>query len=380
MRFSYISLENWRNFGRVDVPLQNRAFLVGPNASGKSNFLDVFRFLRDLVAPGGGFQASASRRGGVSRIRNLGARRSPDVAIQVTLRETGQVAWIYRIAFSQDNQSQPILREEKVWKGAEPAPLIDRPDNDDEADPERLRQTLLEQTFANREFREVAEFFTSVSYFHLVPQLVRDPERSIGLQADPYGGDFLEQVAKVSKNTQEARLRRILEVLQVAVPQLNNLKLERDDHGIPHLYGKYEHWRPKGAWQTEADFSDGTLRLVGLLWSLLDGTGPLLLEEPELSLHPEIVQYIPQMMLKVQHVRKKAARQVFLSTHSRDLLHDEGIAADEVLLFIPSGEGSVIKQAGDIDEAVSLLQAGLTVAEAAFPLTSPSNISQLSLF
>lgn len=41
MRFSGIYLENWRNFGQVDVPLQNRAFLVGPNASGKSNFLDL---------------------------------------------------------------------------------------------------------------------------------------------------------------------------------------------------------------------------------------------------------------------------------------------------------------------------------------------------
>jgi hypothetical protein len=54
MRFSRIVLENWRNFKRVDVPLQSRAFLVGPNASGKSNFLDAFRFLHDVAASGGG--------------------------------------------------------------------------------------------------------------------------------------------------------------------------------------------------------------------------------------------------------------------------------------------------------------------------------------
>ena len=40
-----------------------------------------------------------------------------------------------------------------------------------------------------------------------------------------------------------------------------------------------EHWRPDAGWQTETQFSDGTLRLLGLLWSVLDGTGPLLLEE-----------------------------------------------------------------------------------------------------
>ena len=47
LRFMRISLQSWRNFTQVDVDLQRRVFLVGPNASGKSNFLDVFRFLCD---------------------------------------------------------------------------------------------------------------------------------------------------------------------------------------------------------------------------------------------------------------------------------------------------------------------------------------------
>lgn len=378
MKFSRISLENWRNFGHVDVPLQNRAFLVGPNASGKSNFLDAFRFLRDIVISGGGFQKSVTERGGVSLIRNLAARRYPDVVIQVALQEKEEIVWRYRIAFAQDNQRRPILKKEQVWRRSDL--ILDRPDDDDRADEARLRQTYLEQTFANREFRDIADFFTSVHYYHLVPQLVRDPERSIGRQADPYGGDFLEQIASTQKHTKEARLRRILAALKVAVPQLSELKLEKDGRGVYHLYGNYEHWRPQGARQTEADFSDGTLRLMGLLWSLLDGSGPLLLEEPELSLHPEIVRYIPQMMLRVQRGRRRAVRQVLLSTHSSDLLRDEGIAADEVLLFIPSQEGSVVQIGADIAEVRQLLEAGLTAAEVVIPRTQPVNVAQLSLF
>jgi len=378
MRFSHVLLENWRNFGHIDVPLQNRAFLVGPNASRKSNFLDAFRFLRDVVTFGGGFQKSVMDRGGVSLIRNLAARRYPDVVIQVALEERGEVVWRYRIAFAQDNQRQPILKEEKVWRGDKL--LLDRPNDDDRADEARLRQTYLEQTFANRKFRDIASFFASVHYYHLVPQLIRDPERSIGRHADPYGGDFLEQIARTHKRTRDSRLHRILAALKVAVPQLSELKLEKDERGAPHLYGNYEHWRPKGAWQTEADFSDGTLRLMGLLWSLLDGSGPLLLEEPELSLHPEIVRYIPQMMLRVQRGRKRAPRQVLLSTHSSDLLRDEGIAADEVLLFIPSQEGSVVQVGADVTEVRQLLEAGLTAAEVVIPRTQPINAVQLSLF
>ena len=118
MRFSHISLENWRNFEHVDASLQNRAFLVGPNASGKSNFLDAFRFLRDIVAPGGGFQKAVTDRGGVSRIRNLAARRYPDIILQGTLHDGDEAIWRYRIAFAQDNQRNPILKEEKVWRGS----------------------------------------------------------------------------------------------------------------------------------------------------------------------------------------------------------------------------------------------------------------------
>ena len=59
MIISHIFLKNWRNFRTVEVDLAERTFLVGPNAAGKSNFLDALRFLRDLAKPGGGLQKAA---------------------------------------------------------------------------------------------------------------------------------------------------------------------------------------------------------------------------------------------------------------------------------------------------------------------------------
>lgn|SRR5574341_43041 len=379
MRFTRIILDNWRNFGHVDVTLENRAFLVGPNASGKSNFLDAFRFLRDLVLPGGGFISAVNTRGGIVRLRNLAARRYSDVIIEAQLfDDKTSTHWRYRVEFNQDTQKIPILKEEEVWQ--DHYCWLKRPDSKDDQDQQRLRQTHLEQTFANRDFRAIADFFSSIHYFHLVPQLVRDPERSVARIDDPFGGDFLEQIAKTPKNVRDARLRRIANVLRVAVPQLMSLRLQSDERGSPHLEGKYEHWRPQGAWQSESDFSDGTLRLVGLLWSLLHGDGPLLLEEPELSLHPEIVRQIPQLMHRVQRERKVALRQTILSTHSFDLLRDEGIAADEVLIFNPHHEGSFVRLVQDIEEAKWLLESGATMADIVPAYTRPVDASQLSLF
>ena len=157
------------------------------------------------------------------------------------------------------------------------------------------------------------------------------------------------------------------------MPQLETLELERDPAtGIPHIKGLYKHWRPNAGWQTEEQFSDGTLRLLGLLWVLLDGSGPLLLEEPELSLHAEVIRHIPQMMARLG---RKNGRQMLVSTHSRNLLLDEGIAPEEVLVLEPSVEGTVVHSASGDPEIRSLLEEGSSMAEAVLPRTAPTGVN-----
>jgi predicted ATPase len=374
--FTGVRLANWRNFTVVDVELRQRAFLVGPNASGKSNLLDVFRFLHDIVAVGGGLQEAVRKRGGISRLRSLAARQKPDIGIQVCIGNAENPnAWQYELHFAQDSQRCSLVQRETVWKdGAE---LLSRPNEQDESDPERLTQTYLEQVNVNKAFREVADFFQSVRYLHIVPQLIREPDRSVGRVNDPFGGNFLEQIAATSEKTRKSRLKRILSALQVAVPQIRELEMWRDNRGVPHLRGKYEHWRPQGAWQNEDDFSDGTLRLLGLLWSLLEKGGPLLLEEPELSLHPAVVQHVPSMFARVG---RTSGRQVLVSTHSADLLRDEGIGLDEVLLLSPDQEGTVVRLANSFDDIRHLVEGGLSLADAIIHRTHPAQADQLGLF
>ncbi|MBN2176935.1 MAG: AAA family ATPase [Demequinaceae bacterium] len=376
LQITHLTLRNWKNFGKVDVDLQPRTFLVGPNAVGKSNFLDSIRFLHDLASVGGGLQAAVAARGSVGRLRSLVARKYPDVVIEVSIedREPGR-SWRYRLAFAGSETAR--IKEEEVWEGNRK--VLSRPDNKDAQDPERLAQTALEQVTFNREFREIAEFLASVSYLHLVPQLIREPDRSIAHRNDPYGGDFLDRVARVNKRTREARLRRIEKALRAAVPQLSELRLEQDTRGAFHLEGRYQNWRPYGARQDETVFSDGTLRLIGLLWAIADGEAPLLLEEPELSLHPDVVRQIPLMLTRV--TRSPAGqRQVILSTHSMDLIDDEGIGLDEVLLLQPEDGGTSVKPMSQDSEAGWLLQGGSRVSEVVRPRTRPDSPEQIALF
>lgn len=95
MIISHIILKNWRNFRAVEVDLCDRIFIVGPNACGKSNFLDAFRFLRDLAKPGG-LQKAVGDRGGVSKIRSLSARRYPNVEIEIHLSQPNATAPLWK--------------------------------------------------------------------------------------------------------------------------------------------------------------------------------------------------------------------------------------------------------------------------------------------
>jgi predicted ATPase len=90
---SRLKLTNWRNFRSVDFPMQPRMFLVGPNASGKSNVLDALRFLKDLCTTGGGLQpAVQGRRGGLSKIRSLFAHGPSEVAVGCEVRDEADPA------------------------------------------------------------------------------------------------------------------------------------------------------------------------------------------------------------------------------------------------------------------------------------------------
>lgn len=380
MIISNIKLKNWKNFKEVDVPLTDRVFIVGPNASGKSNLLDALRFLRDIAKPGGGLQKAVTDRGGISKIRSLSARTFPDVELEIQLSEYGEkkVKWKYSIGIKQETRGfrQPFLTYEKVWK--EENLIVNRPDTEDKKDKLRLTQTHLEQINANQKFREISKYLESVVYLHLVPQLLKYPTSFSGpdLPGDPFGKGFLDRISKVNEKTRKAWLKRIENALKIAVPQLKALSYTHDN-GKPHLEAIYEHWRPRAGKQREDQFSDGTLRLIGLLWSLQEGDGLLLLEEPELSLNGAIVSKIPSLIYKLQKPKK---RQVLITSHSVDLLNDKGISLDEILLLQPTPEGTLIRTASTIPEIRAMLEGGISPGEAILPLTKPYNINQLSLF
>lgn len=386
MLISRMILKNWRNFRVLDVQLRETTYILGPNASGKSNLLDVFRFLRDVTKPtGGGLQAAIAERGGISKVRCLHARKDPDVRLEVHLSHSLDAAgpevvpaWRYILAFRREGKGaqRTLISHEEVWRGDDC--LVNRPTKEDDADVARLTQTDIEQIQANGKFRELAEILSGTTYLHLVPQLLKFSDRlgGKGQVDDPFGQGLLESIAQTPERTRKARLNKIERALALAVPQFKELRFEKDELGHPHLKALYVHHRPNAGWQNEEQFSDGTLRLLGFLWALQSGEYLLLLEEPEISLNDSIVRQIPLILHRAQQGRK-SRRQILLSTHSEALLSNEGIDGRGVILLEAGREGSTARSV--TDQEVLALESGLSVAEVVLPKTHPTQVDQLAL-
>jgi predicted ATPase len=336
VRFTNLILENWRNFTQVEGSLARRVIVTGPNASGKSNLFDAVRFLRE-VAAGVGLQEAVRRRGGMARLRCLAVPAASEVALAVRVAgEEGSAEWEYELRFAQDGQRRPVITRERVSSGGRE--ILARPDALDRDDPQRLLASALEQVHSNRDFRELAEFLGSV-------REVRDAG----------GAELAAAIGEVPETAAASRLRRILELVRPLVAQLEALDFRRDARGTPHLRARFGY--SHGAWQTEEQLSGGTLRMVALLWAALDGAGPLLVEEPERSLGPAAVREILPML---RAAARRGERQIFLATHSSELVADESVLPEEVLLLEPGEDG--------------------TTARTPSPFAAPAEEEQLALF
>lgn len=377
MQITHVTAHNWRNFKNLDVAVADRLLIVGPNAAGKSNLLDLFRFLGDISRPGGGLAAALEARGGLSRARCLFARNNHkgELAIMVDLRD-GEDEWRYELAIKgkKGGHNHPIVVREIVTRNG--SELLSRPDANDDRDPDQLTQTHLEQISANQEFRPIAEYFAKVNYFHLVPQMIRYPQAG-GVSPRAFGSSMIADMNATPVRTRQAWFRRIERALQSAVPGFETLRLEVDKAGQPHLIAGYRNWRRNPSEQNETDFSDGTLRLIGLLWTIISSPangGVLLLEEPELSLNAAVVQKLASLLAMAQ---RGTSMQVILSTHSPELLDDEGIRPGEVLVLQVTSDATVANQLSEIAEVEAQISADLPLSDVVAELINPGDLTGL---
>lgn len=82
MPITELKFSNFKSFKDVQIDLNNFNVLIGKNASGKSNFVQIFRFLRDLAR--NNMEVAISNQGGIEYLRNVKLDNDQNFSIELT--------------------------------------------------------------------------------------------------------------------------------------------------------------------------------------------------------------------------------------------------------------------------------------------------------
>jgi len=103
MPIQRIHVENFKSFSELDIKLSRFHVLIGSNAAGKSNFISIFKFLRDITRHG--IVNAIAMQGGSEYLQNTNIGSSRDLVIRVVYQPDQKV----EILEQQECKKTPLL-------------------------------------------------------------------------------------------------------------------------------------------------------------------------------------------------------------------------------------------------------------------------------
>lgn len=354
MKLTHIAITNWRNFAHIEFDLSSRLFVVGPNSSGKTNLLAALRFLGDVARRG--LVAASEDLGGPDRYFRSGADSAAFVATFNDTQNSTEFALFLRLMSAGSESTKRGSDADQTFAFPMTDPLTGEPNDryldvhqtitaggkkptdegesfpveDEEAQRTRVRQTL-----------------AGIRYIHPNPKKML--ERSDRYDPD-HGTGFFQHVGRFSDQQLDAVVDRIRPIMASVVPEIPNLSYQRMGLGTEVVFYSDTPVRGASGVYSHEQFSEGTLRLLGMLFDLATlprDTSVVLIEEPETFLQASVVRSLPSLLAEVAMNRDV---QMVISTHSPELIDSELVLPSQVLMLrSENGEttGELLSESND---------------------------------
>ena len=343
-----ITVEGFKSIASVkDLKLGPVNVLIGPNGSGKSNFIGVFAFLHAIRS--GRLQDYVMRAGGADRIQHFGSRTTKKLKIHVSF-ESG--TYQYKVTLATTGADTLYPSEEIVYEWVKS--LQEQPDS------EALWSHGGEAGISNPHGRGIVLDSGPPLGIGTLGGGISEPEQYVRDQLDSWrlyhfhdtsSTSPLRKTADVHDNrhlrTDASNLAAFLYFLRVKHEIEYNL-IRRTIQRVAPFFEDFLlqplalnedkirlEWRHKGsdAYFDASSFSDGSLRFIALATLLLqpESLRPsvILLDEPELGLHPYAITLLASLVKQAS-----VATQVILATQSSLLLDhfqpEDVLVADRV--------------------------------------------------
>ena len=301
-----MTIKGFKSINSIEnLKLRPINILIGPNGSGKSNFLDAFSFLNSIA--GGKLQEYVDREGGANRILHFGSKitKRMDFYIWFKIKEE-EVS--YRSEFHLAQDDNIVLLGEVIQDITLPV--------------DYKAETTQEDIEIKKEVDNVYNYLNQFCIYQFHDTSSTSPMKQTAdlhdnRQLRPDGSNlsaflyFLREKHKTSYDLIRKTVQKIapfFDDFQLAPQRLNANKILLE-------------WQHVGTsdYFNASSLSDGSLRFIALATLLLQPEdikpSTILLDEPELGLHPRAITMLASLIKEVSH-----SKQIILATQSSLLL------------------------------------------------------------
>ena len=369
-----ISLKNILSFGPnpVELPLEPLNVLIGPNASGKSNLIEVLSLLH--AAPRN-LQTPIREGGGVRDWLWKGAEVAPTGTVEATLSIRKPMPVRYRLSFTETSArfelKDEVVEDERPTIPNEEQPYFyyryqeGHPVLNVKGEPNAPRQLMredvkLDQSILSQrrdpdtypELTALADLFEHMSFYREFHVGRHTPPR-LPQQADLQQDRLLEDASNLGLVlndllNQPMVKHHLLERMRDFYPLIEEVFTSLSSGGTVQIF-----FHEKGLRHAvpATRLSDGSLRYLCLLALLCHPTPPpvICIEEPEVGLHPDVIPEIAKLL-----VEAAKRSQIFVTTHS-DILVDALSDVPEAVIVCEKVDGATQLRRLEADELKSWL-------------------------
>ncbi len=403
MNIKRIKVTNFKSFENLDVELGKFNVLIGANASGKSNFVHIFEFLRDIVKSG--LDNAISMQGGVEYLRNMNIGASKNLSINVVSeQEFGfgesrkvnligmkihETTYEFVLRFNKKGSGFRIVEDKLTLKLEKKKSKIEEKEtlgegeiviscsnrrpkielNTPEGVPLRKEDiflpffreeklpdhTLLLETPYFLMFFPVREIFSDIAIYDFDPKLPKKATPITGKAELEENGENLSIILKNILGKKDKK-KRLFNLVKDLLPFVEDLDVEK--FADKSLLFKLQEGYFKGQYLPASLISDGTINITALVIALYFEEKPLvIIEEPERNIHPYLISKVVEMMKDASQ-----KKQIIVTTHNPEFVKYAGL--ENILLVSRDENGfSRISRPADKEDVKIFLKNDIGIEE-----------------
>lgn len=318
-KLSRIHVQGFRSLRDVDLEVRDLNVLIGANGTGKSNLIEFLALLQRLLTFD--LQVHVTRKGGASALLHYGAKRTPELRATL-VGESGERSITYELALVPAEPDRFAIQSESLAGTNRASDVVEESIRSSGGFESRVREIETDDVPTRTMVTGFADFIDGMQLFHFHDttstariRTTHDLRRRRFLAGD--GGNLAAFLYGL-RSTHRPHYDAIVSTVRLAVPYFTDFVLEPEPENPSSIL---LHWRDRNPDYVfgSHQLSDGSLRAIALITALMSPQEMLpslvVIDEPELGLHPSAVGLIGSLIKAVA-----MKRQVIVATQSSTLV------------------------------------------------------------